>query len=325
MIELKNISKTFKIAKRSKGFFKSFISLFHREYLYKHALKNVSFSIADGEIVGYIGPNGAGKSTTIKIMCGILSPDSGTCVVDGLVPWKNRIAYVRQIGAVFGQRSNLNWDVPIIDSFELLKQIYKIPEEKYRSNLDMLTKKLQIEDLLNTPLRQLSLGQKMRCEIAAALLHSPKILFLDEPTIGLDSNSKLAVRKFIKEINAATKVTVILTTHDMNDIEALTDRVILVGKGEILFDGSFETIKKKYGKTKDIEVEFEQDYDTISLPGYEVLQHNGKTAVLRYQGAHFNLAKLVFELEKNYLVSDINVSMISVEEIIAQLYQEYQL
>lgn len=244
MITMENVCKSYKIAKRNAGFAEACKALFKREYEEIHALKGVSFTINDGEMVGYIGPNGAGKSSTIKILSGILTPDSGTCLVDGRVPWKNRIEHVREIGVVFGQRSQLWWDVPVIDSFELLKDIYSISDVTYKSNLEELTELLNLGELLRSPTRQLSLGQRMRCEIAASLLHSPRILFLDEPTIGLDAVSKLAVRDFIKKQNEAHGTTVILTTHDMQDIEALTKRIILIGKGQILMDGTLEDIKK---------------------------------------------------------------------------------
>ena len=208
-----------------------------------HALRDVSFTIHDGEMVGYIGPNGAGKSSTIKILSGILTPDSGTVLVNGRVPYKNRIAHVREIGVVFGQRSQLWWDVPVIDSFELLKDIYSIPQPVYQQSLEELTELLDLKELLRSPVRQLSLGQRMRCEIAASLLHRPRILFLDEPTIGLDAVSKLAVRDFIRKQNREHKTTVLLTTHDMQDIEALASRIILIGKGEILMDGTLKDIK----------------------------------------------------------------------------------
>ncbi len=243
MITMNNICKSYKIAKRNAGFKEACKSFFHREYDTIDALKDVSFTIEDGEMVGYIGPNGAGKSSTIKILSGILTPDSGTCLVDGRVPWKNRIQHVREIGVVFGQRSQLWWDVPVIDSFELLKDIYSIPNSTYHENLDELTELLNLGELLRSPARQLSLGQRMRCEIAASLLHSPRILFLDEPTIGLDAVSKLAVRDFIRKQNEIHGTTVILTTHDMQDIEALTKRIILIGKGQILMDGTLEDIK----------------------------------------------------------------------------------
>ena len=239
---MRNISKTYKVAKRNAGFGNAVRSFFHPEYETVTALDNISFTIHDGETVGYIGPNGAGKSTTVKILSGILTPDSGECLVNGRTPWKNRIEHVSGIGVVFGQRSQLWWDVPVIDSFELLKDIYSVSDEDYRRSRDELTALLDLGELLRTPVRQLSLGQRMRCEIAASLLHSPGILFLDEPTIGLDAVSKIAVREFIVRLNKERGTTVILTTHDMKDIEAITKRVILIGKGRILLDGDFSMI-----------------------------------------------------------------------------------
>ncbi len=219
MITMEHVCKSYRIAKRNAGFREACKALFHREYEVIHALNDVSFTIGDGEMVGYIGPNGAGKSSTIKILSGILTPDSGTVLVDGRVPCKDRIRHVREIGVVFGQRSQLWWDVPVIDSFELLKDIYSIPDHQYRQSLEELTELLNLAELLRSPARQLSLGQRMRCEIAASLLHQPRILFLDEPTIGLDAVSKLAVRDFILRQNQTHRTTVILTTHDMQDIE----------------------------------------------------------------------------------------------------------
>ena len=243
MIEFHDICKSYRVARRESGLGNAVKSVFKREYSIINAIDNISFSISDGEMVGYIGPNGAGKSTTIKILSGILTPDSGTCLVNGQVPWKDRKEYVRQIGVVFGQRSQLWWDIPVMDSFELLQAIYSIPAPKYRSKLDELTQLLNLEELLKTPTRQLSLGQRMRCEIAASLLHEPKLLFLDEPTIGLDAVSKIAVRDFIKKMNEEHKTTIILTTHDMQDIEAITNRVILIGKGQKLLDGTLDDLR----------------------------------------------------------------------------------
>ena len=245
MITLQSINKTFRVAKRQAGFKRAFKALFSREYEIVHALKDVSFSIADGEMVGYIGPNGAGKSTTIKIMCGVLTPDNGDCQINGRTPWRERVTHVSEIGVVFGQRSQLWWDVPIIDSFELIRDIYRVEQVTYKKNLDELVELLELSETLKTPARSLSLGQRMRCEIVASLLHNPKTLFLDEPTIGLDAVSKIAVRQFIKRLNSEHGTTVLLTTHDMQDIEALTERIILVGKGQILLDGNLAELKTR--------------------------------------------------------------------------------
>lgn len=243
MIQVEHLNKTFMVSRRSSGFREAAKALIHRQYETIHALSDISFTIQDGEMVGYIGPNGAGKSSTIKILSGILTPDSGICVVNGKIPWKNRISYVRDIGVVFGQRSQLWWDVPIIDSFELLKDIYQIPKNQYSQTLEELVTLLSLQEIISTPARQLSLGQRMRCEIAASLLHKPRLLFLDEPTIGLDAVSKLAVRDFIIKQNRLHQTTVLLTTHDMQDIEALTQRVLLIGKGRLLLDGSLNDLK----------------------------------------------------------------------------------
>lgn len=244
MIQVEHLRKTFRVAKRSAGFGNAVKALFSREYEEIHALDDISFRIEDGEAIGYIGPNGAGKSSTIKILSGILTPDSGTCLVDGRIPWKDRKNHVVKIGVVFGQRSQLWWDVPVIDSFELIRDIYAVPESTYKQNLRNLSDLLNLDELLRTPARSLSLGQRMRCEIAASLLHDPRILFLDEPTIGLDAVSKLAVRQFILDMNRIRGTTVILTTHDMQDVEALAQRVILIGKGRILLDGTLDDIRR---------------------------------------------------------------------------------
>jgi len=245
MITLQGINKSFKVTKRQAGFGRAMKALLAREYEVIHALKDVSFTITDGEMVGYIGPNGAGKSTTIKIMCGVLTPDSGTCQINGRTPWRERVNHVREIGVVFGQRSQLWWDVPVIDSFELIRDIYRVGSTDYKKTLNELVEILELAEILKTPARSLSLGQRMRCEIVASLLHNPRILFLDEPTIGLDAVSKIAVRQFIKHLNDERGTTVLLTTHDMQDIEALTERIILVGKGQILLDGSLAELQAR--------------------------------------------------------------------------------
>ncbi len=261
MITMEHVWKSYKIAKRNSGFGQALKALFSREYEVVHALRDVSFTIHEGEMVGYIGPNGAGKSSTIKILSGILTPDQGTVLVDGRIPYKNRIQHVSQIGVVFGQRSQLWWDVPVIDSFELLKDIYQIPNTQYKQSLEELTDLLNLGELLRSPARQLSLGQRMRCEIGASLLHQPRILFLDEPTIGLDAVSKLAVRDFILKQNHLHKTTVILTTHDMQDIEALASRIILIGKGQLLMDGSLSDIKRGGGDIDKTVAQLYRSYD----------------------------------------------------------------
>ena len=271
MIEFNDICKSYRVARRKSGFGNAVSSFFKREYVTINAINHISFVINDGETVGYIGPNGAGKSSTIKILSGILTPDSGTCMVNGQVPWKDRKEYVRQIGVVFGQRSQLWWDIPVMDSFELLQAIYSIPAPRYRNNLEELTQLLHLEDILKTPTRQLSLGQRMRCEIAASLLHEPKLLFLDEPTIGLDAVSKIAVRDFIKKMNEEHKTTVILTTHDMQDIEAITKRVILIGKGQKLLDGTLEDLRLEAESAESETEGSETDIDHIIASFYAKL------------------------------------------------------
>ncbi len=248
MIEMKGVSKTYRVRRREAGLGNAVRSLFSRAYEEVPALREMTFTIPDGQIVGYIGPNGAGKSTTIKILCGILRPEAGACTVGGITPWADRKRHVARLGVVFGQRSQLWWDVPVMDSYRLLKDIYRVDETAFRENLDRLTALLELGDLLRTPPRMLSLGQKMRCELAAALLHSPSVLFLDEPTIGLDAVSKLKVREFIREENRRRGVTVLLTTHDMQDVDALCSRVLLIGKGRLLLDGSTEEIRAMAGE-----------------------------------------------------------------------------
>ena len=243
MIQVQHLCKTYRVSRRDGGLLQAVKALGKRETQQIRALDDLSFTIGDGEIVGYIGPNGAGKSSTIKVLSGILVPDSGVCLVNGRVPWKERKQHVADIGVVFGQRSQLWWDVPVVDSFELLKDIYRVEEKRYRMNVEELTELLDLGDLLRTPTRQLSLGQRMRCEIAASLLHDPKVLFLDEPTIGLDAVSKLAVRSFIQKRNQTHGTTVLLTTHDMQDIEALATRILLIGQGKLLLDGSFDDVR----------------------------------------------------------------------------------
>lgn len=325
IITVKHISKSFKISKREAGIKNAIKSFFKRKYQIINSLEDINFSIKEGEIVGYIGPNGAGKSTTIKIMAGILVPTSGECTVNGYTPWKDRKKYVKNIGVVFGQRSGLWWDVPPIDSFELLKDIYEIPQAEYEKKLNELKEYLNLDDILNIPTRQLSLGQRMRCEIASALLHNPKVLFLDEPTIGLDAVSKLALRKCIKQINEKTKITIILTTHDMQDIEALTKRIILIGKGKILYDGSLKKIKNKYSGDKKINIKFKYTNKKIKLQNADIVEQTEETASIVLKNKDESMANILNELTNQVEVIDMNIEEMSTDDIIAKLYNELKI
>jgi len=324
MIELKNISKTFRVAKRNAGLREAVKALFKKEYTEIRALDNVSFKIFDGEMVGYIGPNGAGKSSTIKIMSGILTPDSGECIINGRVPWKERIAHVKEIGVVFGQRNQLFWDVPVVDSFELIKDIYKVNEVQFRKNLSELTELLDIGEVIRTPARQLSLGQRMRCEIAASLLHNPKVLFLDEPTIGLDAVSKIAVRNFIKTINKERGTTVILTTHDMQDIEALTERILLIGKGKILLDGTLNDLKKRNSTNKTLVVDY-RGVRIGEIEGASVIKELDGHAELLVDTTVLPVSQAISLISSKVDVKDISVIGATAEEMVVSLYREFQI
>ncbi|MDR0465501.1 MAG: ATP-binding cassette domain-containing protein [Treponema sp.] len=324
MIALKNINKTFRVAKRQAGFGNAVKALFSREIETIYALNEVSFTINDGEMVGYIGPNGAGKSTTIKIMCGILTPDSGICSINGRTPWKERVSHSREIGVVFGQRSQLWWDVPVIDSFELIRDIYKINIKTFKNNFDELVSLLDLSELLKTPARSLSLGQRMRCEIAASLLHDPKTLFLDEPTIGLDAVSKIAVRQFIKKLNKERSTTVILTTHDMQDIEALTERILLIGKGRILLDGNLDELKKRSSERKTLVVEYNGSAPEIR-EGMTITEVKEGRLVITLDPSVLPVSDAIANLASQTDLLDISISGISAEEMAAALYREYKI
>ena len=324
MIEVEHITKEYKVAKRDSGFHNAVKALFSRKYDTVRALNDISFKIDDGEILAYIGPNGAGKSTTIKILCGILTPDKGNCIVDGYVPWKDRKSYVKNIGVVFGQRSQLWWDIPIIDSFELIKEMYDIDSRTFQQNVSELCQLLDLEKIVQTPARNLSLGQRMRCEIVASLLHNPKILFLDEPTIGLDAVSKLAVRDFIKRINTEKGTTVILTTHDMQDIEALTHRVMLIGNGQILLDGSLEELKKRVSDKKEIIIKHSGKTPTL-CEGMNYLEQKDDKLKISLDPKMISVSEGIAYLSRETELIDLEVSDISAEEMVARLYKEYQI
>jgi ABC-2 type transport system ATP-binding protein len=325
LIRLEGISKSYKVAQRTSGVREAAKALFYRKHTIVEALKDISFSINPGEIVGYIGPNGAGKSTTIKIMSGILVPDTGSCSIMGYTPWKDRVQYVKNIGVVFGQRSQLWWDVPVLDSFELLKDIYKIPQQEYNTTTDLLIETLELQTIFQSPVRQLSLGQRMRCEIAASLIHNPKILFLDEPTIGLDAVSKIAVRQFIKTINKEKGVTVILTTHDMNDIEALADRVILIGKGSLLYDGNLNELRNQFGTHKTITADYEKNPKQLQIPGTSILSWSPERVVLSVDTEAIKTSDVITQLSKLVELQDVTIETQPIEDIIVQLYKEYQI
>ena len=319
------ISKTFKVAKRNSGLKAALKSFFKREYTYIDAVKNVSFSIEKGEIVGYIGPNGAGKSTTIKMLSGILLPTAGNIRVNGLDPFKDRKKYVSNIGVVFGQRSQLSWDIPAEDTFDLLKDIYDLSDKEYQKTKTELVNLLNIQEVMKQPVRSLSLGQRMRCEIAASLLHKPKILFLDEPTIGLDAESKKIVRDFIKKLNKNHKTTVILTTHDMTDIEALAKRIILIGKGELLYDGTLSNLKKKYGSYKEVLVSTNEKIDKIRLKGIVKKSKNINGYSFIIDSNVLLLSKLLNNLSLKYVINDIDIKNESIDDVILKLYHDYEI
>ena len=324
-IEVNNLRKTFTVRKkREKG------KLF-REKEIVEALQGISFVVEKGELVGYIGPNGAGKSTTVKILSGILTPESGEAKVGGMVPWKERKEYVKHIGVVFGQRSQLWWDVPILDSYSLLKDIYRIPEKDYKGRLDELVEALQLEKLLRTPLRLLSLGQKMRAELCGSLLHRPELLFLDEPTIGLDAVSKLALRDFLKWENKEHGTTIMLTTHDMEDIAELCSRVMVLGHGQKLFDGNLKDLLEKYDTVRNVTVKYDvepaafKEENASNLPrGVMVTKKNGEIR-LTYSPAEIPTSDMLAFLQSAGTINEMTLESENIDHLIAAMYKEMDL
>ena len=323
-IEVKQISKTFRVAKKKSGLKASLISFFKRDYKDVKAVDEISFSIEKGEIVGYIGPNGAGKSTTIKILSGILVPDKGECRVQGMIPWKNRREYVKNIGVVFGQRSQLWWDIPAEDTFDLLRDIYDIPEEEFQATKEDLIKRLNLSDIINIPVRQLSLGQRMRCEIAASLLHNPEILFLDEPTIGLDAVSKQVVRDFIKKLNKEKNTTIILTSHDMADIKALAKRIVLIGKGKVLYDGSLKRLQNQYETQEYVSIKTKDNLN-IRNKGIIKKNKNKEGYDLVIDTRILSISQLLNLISKKITIEDIEIDHEELDNIIVKLYQDYKI
>jgi len=319
-IVVENLVKTYRIAERQPGLGGALRGLVHRHHRTLHALNGISFTLDQGELVGYIGPNGAGKSTTVKVLSGILVPDSGRCHVLGRVPWLERIEHVRRIGVVFGQRTQLWWDLPVVESFDLLRSIYKVAQNDYKDRLDELVSLLDLTQLLDVPVRQLSLGQRMRCDLTASLLHGPELLFLDEPTIGLDAVSKLAVRDFVKRLNRERGTTVILTTHDMDDIEALCKRIMVIGEGNILSDGSLEDLRATVSSERDLIVDLEREAE-VTDPDARLVHREGHRVHLRFDPRRVSAPELISRITARHSVRDLFVENPPIEEIIAQLYR----
>ncbi len=324
-IELDGIGKSFFVSERPEGRFSALRGAFRRIRREVRALSDISFAIGEGELVGYIGPNGAGKSTTVKVMGGILTPECGTCTVLGRVPWKERVKHVENIGVVFGQRSQLWWDVPVRDSFELLRDIYGVSAGDYAQRLCELADALDFGNLLATPVRQLSLGQRMRCEVGAALLHRPKVLFLDEPTIGLDAVSKLALREYLLKENKERGTTMILTTHDMDDIEALCSRVMTIGKGELLFDGTIEELRHRYAPLHALKARLEAPSDIRALVGAERVDAQGDSLTVWYDPNKIPTHSVIARLSEAAKLKTVDVRGQNIDEIIATMYREMAL
>lgn len=324
IIEVKNVTKIFKVTKRNSGFKSAIKSFIKRDYVNVYAVNNINFSVNEGEIVGYIGPNGAGKSTTIKMLTGILEPSSGNISINGLNPTKDRIKYVKDIGVVFGNRSQLSFDIPACDTFDLLRDIYRLDNNEYQDTKNKLVKLLNIEEVIKKPVRNLSLGERMRCEIAASLIHKPKILFLDEPTIGLDAISKNIVRKFIKDLNKNEKITVLLTTHDMDDIESLASRIILIGRGSILYDGNINDLKRKYGSLKKVTV-YTNDKIEEEKEGIISINKNSNYYEIIIDSNILSISNLLNILSKKYSINDIEVDNEKIDNIIIKLYEDYKI
>ena len=321
-IVVEGLVKRFQVAERQPGLWGAVRGVVHREVRTVEALAGIGFSIEPGELIGYVGPNGAGKSTTIKILSGILVPDSGRCEVLGLVPWKQRAEYVARIGVVFGQRTQLWWDLPVVESFDLLHHIYRIPEERYAQARDELIAMLELEPLLDTPVRQLSLGQRMRCDVAAALLHAPQLLFLDEPTIGLDATAKLAVRHFVRRLNREHGVTVILTTHDMDEIEALCERVLVIAGGRILVDGPLSALRGSVLRERRLTLDLVDEREELSDPAVRLIEREGARVRLAFDPAEVSATELISRLTARHSVRDLFVENPPIEEVVAQLYSE---
>lgn len=327
-IELSRVCKRFTVYERPNGAFAMLRGAIVRKKRVVEALRDVSFSIGEGELVGYIGPNGSGKSTTVKVMSGILTPEEGDCRVLGRVPWRERMAHVASIGVVFGQRSQLWWDLPVEDSFRMIGDIYGVGRNDLKARREELCSLLGAGGLLSTPVRQLSLGQRMRCEVIASLLHAPRILFLDEPTIGLDAPSKLALREFLREENRRRGVTMILTTHDTADMEALCERVMVIGRGRLLYDGSLASLKKAYSPARVLTVSTGASSggglaeEAAALPGVLSARCEEGRLTVRFLPEQLAVPLLLSRLSERASLDDLTLSEESLEEMISSMYRE---
>lgn len=328
-IEVSGLRKEFKAYSSRSGLKGAFRDLFTRNYKNIRAVNDVSFTVKRGEMVGYIGENGAGKSTTIKMLTGILTPTSGIVTVNGMNPHKQREEFVRTIGVVFGQRSQLWWDIAVQESFRLLKKVYKVPDSQYNEHMDHVIHTLDIGPLLDKPVRKLSLGQRMRCELAAALLHNPPLLFLDEPTIGLDVLVKLKIREFLKEINEKYNTTILLTTHDLTDIEALCERVVMLDGGRIIYDGALKSLKEKWGEGKEIRFEFLERASlndlkelTAELPVKWENDSESQIFTAIAEDDEEMLSQLIARVVSSKRVKDVRINETSTEEIIRNIYEK---
>ena len=325
LIEVQHLTKEFRSFRRREGVLGALQNLFVREYVTVHAVDQVSFSIERGEMVGYIGANGAGKSTTIKVLTGILVPTSGRVVSNGFVPYQERRRYTQHIGVVFGQRTQLWWDIAAIESFKLLKEIYEIPEADYRRRLGLFGEMLNLKEYLYTPVRKLSLGERMRCDLAASLLHNPPVLFLDEPTIGLDVVAKERIREFLKEINRAEGTTVLLTTHDLSDIEQLSRRVIIIDRGHILFDGELAEMKKRLAEYTQVKFFLKDRSQAVYLPqvqsdGIVCQRIDDLTYFIRFDRDQIPTAEVIRRIVNKLEVRDIFIEVEPIEEIVKRIY-----
>lgn len=327
MIRVENLVKEFRTFDRREGIWGAVRDLFHREYRAVRAVDGISFRIEPGEMVGYIGPNGAGKSTTMKMLTGILVPTSGAVEVGGFVPWRDRRRYVASIGAVFGQRTGLWWDLAVVESLKLLARIYRVPPAVYERRIAYFDERLGLSRYLHAPARKLSLGERMRCDLAAALLHEPKVLFLDEPTIGLDVVAKAEVRKFLKEANRELGTTVILTTHDMTDIEEVCPRVMVIDRGRLLYDGALAEIRRRHDQEAALTIDFSrevspEDLASVSPAGVSWERSGPNRWSARIDRRRAQPVELTRSVMARFPVADLSIAPTSIEEIIRRLYQD---